>query len=99
VHWAPHIGVVESLAVIVSVLAVTTVASLLKVRSDPSAAKSRIAVGPSPAAGPPGAAPSQTDPSGTGPSGTGRPGPASAGTSSGTDPAGAGPSGTGRDAA
>jgi tellurite resistance protein TerC len=40
-HWAPHIGVVQSLVVIVSVLAVTTLASLLKVRADPSAAKPR----------------------------------------------------------
>jgi tellurite resistance protein TerC len=38
--WAPHIGIVASLAVIVGVLAVTTVLSLLKVRRDPSAARS-----------------------------------------------------------
>ena len=37
--WAPEIGIVTSLAVIVLVLAITTVLSLLKVRHDPSAAK------------------------------------------------------------
>jgi tellurite resistance protein TerC len=37
--WAPEIGIVMSLAVIVTVLAITTVLSLLKVRRDPSAAK------------------------------------------------------------
>ena len=35
-EWAPHIGVVQSLTVIVGVLTITTVASLLKVRADPS---------------------------------------------------------------
>jgi tellurite resistance protein TerC len=39
-EWAPEIGIQVSLAVIVSVLAVTTAASLIKVRRDPSAAKS-----------------------------------------------------------
>jgi tellurite resistance protein TerC len=39
VSWAPEIGIVPSLTVIVSVLVVTTVLSLLKVRRDPSAAK------------------------------------------------------------
>ena len=39
VSWAPEIGIVPSLAVIITVLAVTTVLSLLKVRRDPSAAK------------------------------------------------------------
>jgi tellurite resistance protein TerC len=37
--WAPHIGTELSLMVIVGVLAITTAASLLKVRRDPSAAK------------------------------------------------------------
>ncbi len=39
VTWAPEIGIVTSLVVIVVVLGVTTAASLLKVRRDPSAAK------------------------------------------------------------
>jgi tellurite resistance protein TerC len=39
ISWAPEIGIVTSLAVIVVVLAVTTALSLLKVRRDPSAAK------------------------------------------------------------
>ena len=39
VSWAPEIGIVFSLLVIVGVLAVTTVLSLLKVRRDPSAAR------------------------------------------------------------
>ena len=39
VHWAPHIGIEASLGVIVAVLGITTAASLLKVRYDPSAAK------------------------------------------------------------
>jgi tellurite resistance protein TerC len=39
VHWAPEIGIVPSLAVIVTVLALTTWLSLRKVRRDPSAAK------------------------------------------------------------
>ncbi len=39
VSWAPHIGIVTSLSVIVGVLVITTVLSLLKVRRDPSAAK------------------------------------------------------------
>jgi tellurite resistance protein TerC len=38
VDWAPHIGIELSLAVIVGVLAATTVASLLKVRRHPEAA-------------------------------------------------------------
>jgi tellurite resistance protein TerC len=38
-EWAPHFGISLSLGVIVLVLAVTTVASLLKVRRDPSAVK------------------------------------------------------------
>jgi tellurite resistance protein TerC len=37
--WAPEIGIVTSLAVIVVVLALTTALSLLKVRRDPSAAR------------------------------------------------------------
>ncbi len=36
VSWAPHIGIEVSLGVIVAVLALTTVASLAKTRSDPS---------------------------------------------------------------
>jgi tellurite resistance protein TerC len=39
VSWAPEIGIVTSLTVIVVVLGVTTALSLLKVRRDPSAAK------------------------------------------------------------
>jgi len=39
VSWAPEIGIVTSLTVIVGVLVVTTVLSLLKVRRDPSAAR------------------------------------------------------------
>jgi tellurite resistance protein TerC len=39
VSWAPEIGIVPSLTVIVSVLVVTTVLSLLKVRRDPSSAR------------------------------------------------------------
>jgi tellurite resistance protein TerC len=39
VSWAPEIGIVPSLAVIISILTITTVLSLLKVRRDPSAAK------------------------------------------------------------
>jgi tellurite resistance protein TerC len=39
VSWAPEIGIVTSLVVIVLVLGITTVLSLLKVRRDPSAAK------------------------------------------------------------
>ncbi|HSV68269.1 MAG TPA: TerC family protein [Mycobacteriales bacterium] len=38
-QWAPHIGIVASLAVIVGVLTVTTVLSLVKVRRDPKAAR------------------------------------------------------------
>jgi tellurite resistance protein TerC len=70
-HWAPHIGVVQSLSVIISVLAITTIASLLKVRADPSAIR------PSPALRPP--APSSA--------GAATPGPDSNGASSGTDAA------------
>jgi tellurite resistance protein TerC len=39
VSWAPEIGIVASLVVIVLVLGITTALSLLKVRRDPSAAK------------------------------------------------------------
>jgi tellurite resistance protein TerC len=39
VSWAPEIGIVPSLAVIVGVLAITTWLSLRKVRRDPSSAK------------------------------------------------------------
>jgi TerC family integral membrane protein len=39
VSWAPEIGIIPSLAVIVTVLVVTTWLSLRKVRRDPSAAK------------------------------------------------------------
>jgi tellurite resistance protein TerC len=41
VEWAPHIGIELSLGVIIAVLAVTTVASLVKVRRHPEAAKTR----------------------------------------------------------
>jgi len=44
--WAPEIGIVTSLVVIVVVLGVTTAASLLKVRRDPSAAKPLPAAAP-----------------------------------------------------
>jgi tellurite resistance protein TerC len=63
VEWAPHIGVIQSLTVIITVLAITTVASLLKVRADPSAAK--------PAARPAPARPANGLP-GNGPPGTGQ---------------------------
>jgi tellurite resistance protein TerC len=52
VHWAPHIGIEASLAVIVIVLAITTAASLLKVRYDPSAVKPTPAVPTQPPATP-----------------------------------------------
>jgi tellurite resistance protein TerC len=39
VEWAPEIGIVPSLSVIVGVLVITTFLSLRKVRKDPSAAK------------------------------------------------------------
>ena len=39
VSWAPEIGIVPSLIVIIGVLALTTILSLRKVRKDPSAAK------------------------------------------------------------
>jgi tellurite resistance protein TerC len=39
VDWAPHIGIELSLSVIVGVLAVTTLASLVKVRRNPEAAR------------------------------------------------------------
>jgi tellurite resistance protein TerC len=39
VSWAPEIGIVPSLAVILAVLTITTVLSLRKVRRDPSSAK------------------------------------------------------------
>jgi tellurite resistance protein TerC len=39
VHWAPEIGIVPSLVVIIGVLALTTWLSLRAVRKDPSAAK------------------------------------------------------------
>lgn len=39
IEWVPHFETFVSLGIIVSVLAVTTIASLLKVRRDPSAAK------------------------------------------------------------
>jgi tellurite resistance protein TerC len=51
VSWAPHIGIVLSLVVIVSVLVITTVLSLLKVRRDPSAAKHLPVAGGTGAAG------------------------------------------------
>lgn len=62
VEWAPHIGIEFSLGVIVGVLVITTVASLAKVRRDPSAAKvagvdsvaALGAVGPGETAGPAG---------------------------------------------
>ncbi len=53
--WAPEIGIVTSLAVIVVVLGVTTALSLLKVRRDPSAAKHSPAARPTAPAPPPGA--------------------------------------------
>jgi tellurite resistance protein TerC len=40
VEWVPEIPIWLSLVIILGTLAVTTVASLLKVRRDPSAAKS-----------------------------------------------------------
>jgi tellurite resistance protein TerC len=42
IDWAPHIGTELSLIVIVGVLVITTTASLLKVRRDPSAAKQLV---------------------------------------------------------
>lgn len=39
IEWVPHFNTFVSLGIIVGVLAVTTIASLLKVRRDPSAAK------------------------------------------------------------
>jgi tellurite resistance protein TerC len=57
--WAPEIGIVTSLAVIVTVLAITTALSLLKVRRDPSAAKHLpTRATPPPATPPPPAHPS-----------------------------------------
>jgi tellurite resistance protein TerC len=47
VSWAPEIGIVASLVVIVLVLAITTGLSLLKVRRDPSAALHMPAARPS----------------------------------------------------
>ena len=44
VDWAPHIGIGLSLGVIVGVLAVTTVASLVRVRRHPEAARAGPAV-------------------------------------------------------
>ena len=49
VTWAPEIGIIASLAVIVVVLGVTTALSLLKVRRDPSAARQVSAPRPPPA--------------------------------------------------
>jgi tellurite resistance protein TerC len=73
-HWAPHIGVVQSLAVIISVLTITTVASLLKVRADPSAARSSPMLRGSVPANQSGATADQgaADSSGSGPTGTGQ---------------------------
>lgn len=45
VEWAPEIGIEMSLGVIVGVLGVTTVASLVKVRRDPSVIKQPAAAG------------------------------------------------------
>lgn len=50
VEWAPHLGIEVSLSVIVTVLLVTTAASLVKVRRDPSAVKGHPAGGASPVA-------------------------------------------------
>ena len=58
--WAPEIGIVTSLAVIVVVLGVTTALSLLKVRRDPSAARhlpTQRPAPPAPGAPAPAAAP------------------------------------------
>jgi TerC family integral membrane protein len=88
VEWAPHIGVVQSLTVIITVLAITTLASLLKVRADPSAAKSTVPVAAAPAAAP-AADPADPSTSGSGPSG---------GSTSGGSSSGGGPSGPGQDA-
>jgi tellurite resistance protein TerC len=49
VTWAPEIGIIASLTVIVVVLGVTTALSLLKVRRDPSAARQVSAPRPPPA--------------------------------------------------
>ena len=51
--WAPHFGIELSLGVIVVVLAITTAASLLKVRYDPSAAKPPPGAAAAPSAVPP----------------------------------------------
>jgi tellurite resistance protein TerC len=70
--WAPHIGVVQSLVVIIAVLTITTVASLLKVRADPSAARSTPALRPpAPVPGQGGGDPASAGP-GPGPGGTGQ---------------------------
>jgi tellurite resistance protein TerC len=55
--WAPEIGIVTSLAVIVVVLGITTALSLLKVRRDPSAVRQL----PAPTLAPASATPSSTD--------------------------------------
>jgi len=49
VTWAPEIGIIASLTVIVVVLGVTTALSLLKVLRDPSAARQVSAPRPPPA--------------------------------------------------
>ena len=77
ISWAPEIGIVTSLAVIVFVLGVTTALSLLKVRRDPSAVRQfpgshpptpPPAAAPAPASRPP--APSTADPAASGQRGT-----------------------------
>jgi tellurite resistance protein TerC len=102
VKWAPHIGIVPSLIVIVSVLVITTVLSLLKVRRDPSAAKhlptaaTATATATEDAAAAGGTAGTGT--AGTGTAGTGTPPtgePAEAGGSTG-DQAGTGTAADGR---
>jgi tellurite resistance protein TerC len=64
-HWVPHIGIETSLGVIVLVLGITTAASLLKVRYDPSAVKPTPLPTPAAAPTPPpdSSAPSQSAPS------------------------------------
>jgi tellurite resistance protein TerC len=73
--WAPEIGIVMSLAVIVTVLAITTVLSLLKVRRDPSAAKHLpTARRPSPTLPTPTPPTASVPPNGTAPSASPAPG-------------------------
>jgi tellurite resistance protein TerC len=66
VSWAPEIGIVTSLTVIVVVLGITTALSLLKVRRDPSAAKHVPVVRPAPRAAATDPGPQTRPPSGAG---------------------------------